>query len=356
MRRFYLSVVTGRRRGLLAALARVALWVASIVYGVLAGMRRLFYAIGILRTVKLPVRVISVGNLTAGGTGKTPFVEHLARWFTRKNLRVAIVARGYGRIDAARDDEELASTIDGVARFTGADRVAACRRAIAEFRPDVVILDDGFQHLRIERDLDILLVDATDPFANGRLLPAGLLRERPAAATRADLIVLTRADQAAPEALASLRERLYQLTTGVPAIEAVHRPVAVRLLLSKKRQGLDWLKGRSLFAFCAIGNPESFRRTLEAAGAKVEKLVAFPDHHRYVPLEVRRLTAEAQEFMAEALVTTEKDAAKLDPDAFSLPLVALRVEIEVTRGEDRLEAQLQSLVQELAPAAAAPAP
>ena len=321
MRRFYLSVVSGRRRGLLAALARAALWTASIVFAVLAGLRRLLYAIGILRSVKLPVRVIGVGNLTAGGTGKSPFVEHLARWLTRKNLRVAIVARGYGRIDGDRDDEELAATIDGVARFTGRDRVAVCRRAIAEFRPDVIILDDAFQHLRLERDLDILLVDATDPFANGRLLPAGLLRERPSAAARADLIVLTRADQAAPDALASLRERLYQVTTGVPTIEAVHRPVAVRLLHSKKRQGLDWLKGRSLFAFCAIGNPEAFRRTLESAGAKVEKLIAFPDHHRYAPIEVRRLIAEAQEFMAEALVTTEKDAAKLDPDAFALPLV-----------------------------------
>jgi tetraacyldisaccharide 4'-kinase len=338
-----MSVVTGRRRGAGAALVRAALWLCSLVYAFLHGLRRLMYAVGVFRRVKLPVPVVSVGNLTAGGTGKTPFVEHLARWFTRRNLRVAIVARGYGRMAGGRDDEELPVELDNVARFTGADRVAAARRAIAEFRPDVIVLDDGFQHYRIERDLDILLIDATNPFAGGRRLPAGLLRESPSAARRAGLIVVTRADQAGPEELVALRDRLDRLAPAAARVEAAHKPVAVRLIDSKKRQGLEWLKGRALFAFCGIGNPESFKRTIEAAGGRVEKFVAFEDHHAYTPAEVRRLNAEAEEFMAEAIVTTEKDATKLGPAAFSRPLAALRIEIELLRGETGLDAALQGI-------------
>ncbi len=355
MRRYLVSVITGRRKGPAAAVVRGILWVFSLAYAALHGLRRLFYAIGILRTVKLPVPVVSVGNLTAGGTGKSPFVEHLARWFTRKNLRVAIVARGYGKIDGSRDDEELSAELDHVARFTDRDRVAAAKRAIAEFKPDVIVLDDGFQHYRLERDLDIVLVDATDPFSGGRLLPAGLLRERPSAASRADFVVITRADQAPPEELASLRASLDRLAPGVARAETAHKPVAVRMLFNKKRHGLDWLKSRALLAFCGIGNAESFRRTIEAAGGRVEKFIAFEDHHRYTPADVRMLNAEAQEFMAEALVTTEKDATKLDPEAFALPLAALRIEIDVLRGEPALEAELQSLVQPAAPVAAASA-
>jgi tetraacyldisaccharide 4'-kinase len=345
MRRYLVSIITGRRKGPAAAVVRGLLWVLSIAYATLHGLRRLCYTVGILRRVKFSIPVVSVGNLTAGGTGKSPFVEHLARWFTRHSLRVAIVARGYGRIDGTRDDEELPADLSNVARYTGRDRVAAAHRAIAEFRPDVLLVDDGFQHYRIERDLDIVLIDATDPFSHGRLLPAGLLRERPRAAARADVLVITRADQASPGDLASLRETLDRLAPDAARVETAHKPVAVRMLFNKKRHGLEWFKGRSLLAFCGIGNPESFRKTLESAGGRVEKFVAFEDHHRYVAGEVRRLNAEAQEFMAEALVTTEKDATKLDPEAFALPLAALRVEIDVLRGEPALEAELQGLVR-----------
>lgn len=355
MRRFYLSVISGRRRGPLAAATRLLLSLGSLVYILLHGLRRLAYATGLRRPRRLPCKVVSVGNLTAGGTGKTPFVEMLARWFSRRNLRVAVLARGYGRLPDGRDDEEGIADLGlaNVVRLTGADRAALARRAVDDHKADVIILDDGFQHWQVARDLDILLVDSTDPFSGGRRIPRGLLREHPAAAKRADLIVLTRADQAAPDDLAALRDVLGTISGGRPVIESAHRPVAVRALRSKKRSDVAWLKGRSLYAFCAIGNPEAFRRTLEAAGAKVEKFVAFEDHHRYTPLEVRRINAEAQEFMVEALVTTEKDASKLDPAAFERPLSALRIELEIVRGDDRLESALLSLIRDRVPAATA---
>jgi len=351
MRRYYLSLIDGRRRGAVAALLRAVLWAATAVYASLHRGRQLLYRMGLLRSVRFPCPVVSVGNITAGGTGKTPLVEFLARWFARKNFRIAVLARGYGRVDeGGTDDEDLISEmeLENVVRLPGRDRVSQGRRALADYRADLLILDDGFQHYRIQRTLDIVAVDATRPFANGHLLPRGLLREPPSALRRAGLIVLTRTDQAAPDELARLRERL-----GPSVVETVHRPVSVRSLWNRKRHGAEWLRGRSVYAFCGVGNPEAFRRTLESLGAQVVKFRPFEDHYRYGPADVRRMNAEAQEFMAETIVTTEKDATKVNPEAFDLPLAALRVEIEVVRNEELLEERLLEVVRDI-PRAAAP--
>lgn len=348
MRRFYLSVISGQRRGPLAALVRALLWLGTIVYAVLHKSRQLLYRVGMLRSVRFPCPVVSVGNITAGGTGKTPLVEHLARWFARKNFRTAILARGYGKVGET-DDEDLISEmqLENIVRLAGPDRAALARKALSDYRADVLILDDGFQHYRIQRTLDIVTVDSTNPFANGHLLPRGLLRERPAALGRADLVVLTRTDQAAPEALADLRE-----TVG-PAVETVHKPVHVRSLWNKKQYPLEWLRGKNVYAFCGVGNPDAFRRTVESLGAQVVKFRAFADHHPYVPQDLRRMNAEAQEFMAEIMLTTEKDAARLNAEGFELPLTALRIEIEVSRNEELLEERLLEVVRDI-PRTAAP--
>lgn len=297
--------------------------------------------------------MISVGNLTVGGTGKTPFVEMLARRIARKNRRVAILARGYGRHDRGDDEDMLADAqIENVVRLAGSDRVENARRAIEEFRADAILLDDGFQHFRIRRHLDIVLIDATNPFAGERLIPRGLLRERPSCAARADLIVLTRTDQVGATELSALRDRLSRLATDRPVIEAAHRPVSVRVLPSRKRQAPEWLRGRRCYAFCGIGNPEAFRKTLESVGAEVVKFRTYADHYLYDLRDLRQLNAEAQEFMADVVVTTEKDATKLNPEAFELPLAALRVEVEITRGEEELEACLKLLLPEGTPVGA----
>lgn len=349
MRHYYLSVISGRRRGPVAALLRGVLWAGTFVYAALHGSRRLLYRLGLLRSTRLSCPVVSVGNLTAGGTGKTPFVEHLTRWFARRHTRVAVLARGYGSRPGGGDDEDLISgmELDGVVRLTGPDRVALGRKALSEFRADLVILDDGFQHYRLQRTLDILLIDASDPLMAGRLIPRGLLRESPSAASRADLVVLTRTDQASPGELEALRRRFPQ------AVETVHRPVSVRGLSNHRRHPLEWLQGRSVFAFCGVGNPDSFRRTLESVGANIVKFRAFPDHHPYTAQDVMRLNAEAQEFMADVMLTTEKDAARLHAEGFEIPLAALRVEIEVTRHEELLEERLLGIVRDI-PRVAAP--
>ncbi len=350
MRRYYLSVISGQRRGPVALLLRGLLWLGTLVYAVLHGGRLVLYRLGVLRSVRFPCPVVSVGNITAGGTGKTPLVEYLARWFARKNFRVAILARGYGRVDAGgADDEDLISgmELENVVRLAGADRAALGRKALADYRADLLLLDDGFQHFRLQRTLDLVAVDATNPFAGGRLIPRGLLRERPRALRRADLIILTRTDQVPADVLEALRERLG------PAVETVHRPVCIRSLWNRRQYGVEWLRGKGVYAFCGVGNPEAFRRTLESLGARIVKFRAFPDHHPYLPEDLRRLNAEAQEFMAEAVVTTEKDAARLNTEGFELPLTALRVEIEVTRNEELLEGRLLGIVRDI-PRVAAP--
>jgi tetraacyldisaccharide 4'-kinase len=350
MRRYYLSVISGQRRGLVPSLLRGLLGMFTIVYAALHRSRQILYRLGVFRSHKFPCPVVSVGNITAGGTGKTPLVEFLARWFARKNLRIAILARGYGKGGArGADDEDLISEmeLENVVRLPGADRVATGRKAISEYRADLLILDDGFQHYRVQRGLDIVAIDATQPFANGWLLPRGLLRERPSALRRADLVILTRTDQIPAADLEALRKRIG------PAVETVHKPVHVRSLSNRKKHGLEWLKGRSVYAFCGVGNPEAFRRTLESVGATVVKFRAYEDHHAYVPQDVRRMNAEAQEFMAEGIVTTEKDATKLNAEGFELPLTALRIEIEITRSEELLEERLLAVVRDL-PRAAAP--
>jgi tetraacyldisaccharide 4'-kinase len=350
MRGYYLSVISGRRRGPVAALLRGLLACGVVVYLALHKGRQLLYRIGVLRSAKLACPVVSVGNITAGGTGKTPMVEFLARWFARKNFRTAVLARGYGKIDGrGTDDEDLLSEmeLDNVVRMAGRDRVALGRKAAAEYRADVVIMDDGFQHYRLHRTLDIVTVDATNPFAGGRLIPRGLLREGPSALRRADVVILTRTDQVSHKALTELRERLG------PAVETVHKPVQVRSLWNRRTWGVEWLRGKNVYAFCGVGNPDAFRWTLESVGANVVKFRAFEDHHVYTPQDLRRMNAEAQEFMAEGVVTTEKDAMRVNAEGFELSITALRVEIEITRNEELLEERLLDVVRDI-PRAAAP--
>jgi tetraacyldisaccharide 4'-kinase len=328
-------------------LARAALGAASTAYGIAMRFRSAAYAVGLLRTARMNVPVISVGNLTCGGTGKTPMCELLAARLAPGFGPAAILSRGYGLATSGIDDETLPPDRlpPAALRLTGANRVALAHRAVRDFGARVLILDDGFQHLRIARDLDILLIDATDPFSNGRLLPRGLLREPVRAARRADLIVITRCDLAPPEAPASIRKRLEREGAGgVPVAEAIHEPVALRSLWTDREHEPSWLHGRRVFAFAGIGNPEAFRKTLLRLGANVARFRKFPDHHRYTEQELRVLDAEAQEFLAEDIVTTEKDARRLAGDVFRIAPWALQIRMTITSGAETFWRSVETAV------------
>jgi tetraacyldisaccharide 4'-kinase len=275
---------------------------------------------------RLPCRVISIGNLTLGGTGKTPIVEVVAGLLQQAGLRVCVLSRGYGGkarsgIIVVSDGERclvpaevageepvlLAEHLAALPVIVGKDRYAAGMLAIERFGVDAIVLDDGFQHVQLARDLDIVLLDAARPFGNGRLFPRGELRERPSAVARADAIVLTRWKSAtAPLPRMPELGRL-----NLPLFCSQHRPLDLRVLSDGHILPLTSLNGRRLVAFCGIGAPHQFRLTLQQLGAEIVAFVAFPDHHRYRPSEIEHLIGIARQHGTDRLVTTEKDGVWL---------------------------------------------
>ena len=336
---------------------RGGLALLSFGYGALVRLRNTGYRLGILGTHRLPCRVICVGNLTVGGTGKTPTVIMLGALLAAAGSRVCVLLRGYRRegrgvavvSDGAQvllgwreaGDEAvlLARSLPGVPVIVGGDRVAAGRLALDKFRPEVILLDDGFQHRRLCRDADLVLLDAMDPFGGDWLLPRGRLRESVSALGRAQAVLVTRADQTGD--LAGLRCRLERLAPRLPLGLAVYRPYRLVDLSSKQERQFEELRGRRVFAMSGIANPQGFRQTLVGAGAHLVGSLAFADHHAFTPEDGARMVQEARAVSAEWIVTTEKDAVRLDMQPpVGVPLLALGVHLEVIEGAAALEAAL----------------
>lgn len=286
--------------------------------------------------------VVSVGNLTFGGTGKTPFVEFLARRFQFEGKRPAIVSRGYGRrsrgvvvvsegsgalVGAEEGGDEpvaIARRVSGVPVVVGERRVEAARVAI-ERGADFIILDDGFQHLALRRDVNILLLDAPDPFGGGALPPRGRLREPLSALARADAFVFTRVDRAEPSR-AALAE-LARWNPDAPVFTARIRAAGLRDERGFAVAG-PLLSSRRFLAVCGIANPGGFTASIAELDLAPEELLAFPDHHRYRRGDLRRIHRAADRTGSAWILTTEKDAVKLEGRT-SLPVVTLRLEVEI---------------------------
>ncbi len=339
-------LVDGSERGPLAAVVRGALAAAAVPYATAMRLRNAAYDRGLAAVHHVPLPVISIGNLTLGGTGKTPLVAWTARVLTTAGFAPAIVSRGYGARRGARSDEaaELNLLLPHVPHIANPDRVAAARAALAG-GASAVVLDDGFQHRRLARDLDIVAIDATDPFGCGHLFPRGLLREPLAALARADAVVLTRAALVDENRRAEIRAALARCCSGrLPAVwaEAMHRAVGVRTA-GGQTQPLDRLRATPIAAFAGIGNPAAFGGSLRRLQAEPVGLRAFPDHHHYTSDELAGLAAWARGLGAGMLVTTLKDLVKIRRDELQgMPLVALEIAIDMLAGgadlEDRIRA------------------
>ena len=327
-------------------LARGALGIAEWPYTWAIRWRNRRYDRAATLSTHVGVPVVSVGNLTLGGTGKTPMVKWLARWFAERGVRVAIVSRGYGAADGEKNDEalELEQALPGVPHVQNPDRVAGARAAIDRHGAQLVVLDDGFQHRRLARDLDIVLLDATEPFGFEHVFPRGTLREPVDGLRRADVVCLSRADLLDSVGRATIRRRVAELAPRAAWCEAAHRPAELRSA-SGETQPVVALSRRRVAAFCGIGNPGAFRRTLAELGAEVVSWREYPDHHAYTADDRAALAAAVASSAAEWAVTTHKDLVKLPDETLGdRPLWALAIDLRVESGEAELIAALERVV------------
>jgi tetraacyldisaccharide 4'-kinase len=332
-------------------MARLSLSIASAGYGAAVALRNGAYDRGWLEVQRAGVPVVSVGNLTVGGTGKTPMVEWVARWYRRKGRRVAILSRGYRQVHGLNDEGRvLEENLPDVPHLQDRDRVRSSRIAVEELEAELLVLDDGFQHRRLARDLDLVLIDALEPFGLGHLLPRGLLREPTASLRRADVAILSRADLVSPGDRAAIRAEAERRDGPSRWVEARHAPLS--LVDSEGAAfSLDELAGRPVAAFCGIGNPEGFRRTLGPLCGSLLELRVFPDHHDYVAEDVDSLAAWALGLGADLVLTTQKDFVKLRCARLGpARLWALKIGLEIVAGGDVMEDALARLLKESPPA------
>lgn len=345
----FLNVVSGRSRGPLAIAARVCLSVASGGYALAVTLRNKAFDIGLKKAVVADVPVVSIGNATTGGTGKTPMVEYVARHYRNKGLMVAILSRGYGSGDDGGMNDEgllLDQNLPDVPHLQGADRAELARIAVNELESQILVLDDGLQHRRLKRDLNIVLIDATNPFGYGWVLPRGLLREPlRQALQRADLVVLTRADMVAESEKQAIRQKVSRLAGPATAwVESCHKPVDL-LMADGETKLLEELHGKRAAIFCGLGNPAAFRRTVEALGVQVVGEQVFPDHYHYSEAEIATLSRWVAGLGPDLTLTSQKDLVKLPVEHLGgRPLGAVRVGLEILSGEANLVRALDQVL------------
>ncbi|MBN2517161.1 MAG: tetraacyldisaccharide 4'-kinase [Deltaproteobacteria bacterium] len=324
----------------------------SVLYSGVIGLRNHLYNIGLLNIKKLSCKVISVGNITVGGTGKTPMVIMLAQFLKENGYKPVILSRGYGgkrkqAINVVSDgknifmgparagDEPLliAQSLDGVPVVTGAERCLTGTYAVEQFGADVVILDDAFQHRALHRDVDVVLLDRNRPFGNRSLLPAGTLREPLKALRRSDIVVLTGIEGSQMES--SQRSLVEGHTGHVPIFDGYRRPKNIIKADMGHKYPLDYLYGKKVCAFAGIAEPEYFETMITALSGYEAEFIPFPDHHVYTTEDIEKIKNISKECSAQLILTTEKDAIKLiDFEDFCRNIYVLRIEMSVSPFQD----------------------
>jgi tetraacyldisaccharide 4'-kinase len=378
LEQFAIDVILDRRKGARATVLRWMLYGLSGVYRQAVILRLFLFRNRILREHNLGCMVISIGNLTVGGTGKTPVVELFARELEKGGRRVAILSRGYksekppvkhrlrakltgqpqsdpprvvsdGKellLDSRTAGDEpfmLASNLRNVPVVVDKDRVKAGRHAIEEFGTDTLLLDDGLQYLKLRHRLDIVLIDRHAPFGNEYLLPRGTLREPPSNLRRASYIFITKCDGSSNEELIR-RIRKYNRVADI--IECRHRPLYLENMLTREREPLDFLKNKYIGTISGIAIPESFENGLRKLGARVEVVRRYADHHRYTEKEILDFINRCLHRDLDAIVTTEKDCVRFPHlQRTDVPIFFLRVEIEIISGQETWEACVNRICQ-----------
>ena len=329
------------RSGVVASILRWILAMAASIYSLISTFRQIGFDNGLLSCRKMGVPVIALGNITTGGTGKTP----ACLWLIRKLLSLrsplpVLISRGYGNDEVVLFRDFLPET----PHFIHPKRVVAGRKAIEKHGKNIcLVLDDAYQHQYIYRDLNIVLLDATEPFGFGYPLPRGFLRETPSNLRRADFVILTKSDMVEKKQLEQIRSKILSYTNAPQAL-AVHAPCHVNRLGEKERYPLETLQNQKLLAFSGIGNPESFIQSLIKQKIRPLEQVVYSDHHQYTQEDKEKLLSRALNIQAQGFVTTAKDAVKIkDWQNCPIPLWIWQIEFRIVEGEEELAQKIAKI-------------
>jgi tetraacyldisaccharide 4'-kinase len=383
----YRRLISGQSSGFSTSTLRFFLAIAAFGFSLVVRLRNLLYSKGMLKVHHVDAAVICVGNITVGGTGKTPLVIWLCNLLTQntklktKNCTCAILTRGYKSL--ARENKDfkdevaiLADSCRDAKVIVNPDRVTGAAEAIDKYAAKVLIMDDGFQHRRLARDLDIVTIDATRPFGYGKLLPAGLLREPVSSLSRAGAVVITRCNQVSEAKLSELKQKLQAINPDMIIAESIHAVVSVKYTETtvipakagiqkdnkkmdsclRRNDNIEWLKSKKVFAFCGIGNPDAFFNTIKDIGAKLIGSKAYDDHYHYTNTCLVDISRQARENGADLILTTQKDWTKIISNfksqisneksqisnfKSSPPFAYLAIDIKFLAGEDKLTALIK---------------
>jgi len=352
---FYLKLISGQKHGFWAFMLRLLLSVVSVFYWIAVGIRNLLFDQKIIKQHKEDVPVLSVGNITAGGTGKTPLVIWLCNLLKEKNIRCAVLTRGYKAENFESLDGQQAfmdepavfeQNCPDVPVIIQADRIAGAILAVDTYSAKALIMDDGFQHRKLYRDLDIITIDAMDPFGSGKLLPAGLLREPAGSLRRADIVVMTRCDKVSKENLEAIAAEIWQINPDLPIVKSIHQPVSI-IYSNTKIAPPDELNGKNVFAFCGIGNPNAFFETLKVLGANLTGCRSFNDHYHYVAEDINKIAQTASKSDAKMILTTEKDWTKIQSllaaqNLSEIPFAFLKIDMKIIDGEEKFRRLIEN--------------
>ncbi len=357
IKQYYLSVINGQRKGALSSSLKSAFFLISLLYKSSLSARLFCYNAGFIKKTKLPAPVICVGNITMGGSGKTPLVQYIAGHLKSRGKKAAILSRGYGAKkpgfnageskNSEKDNDEslmLKENLSDTPNILNSDRVIGGKIAINEHKAECLIMDDGFQHMRLERTLDIVVINSLNPFGYGYVAPRGFLREPLNNLQRAGAFVIAHCNLCDESRLRTIRERLARLNGTAPIFETEHALVKLEDISNSAALPMDWLQNKKVYAFCAIGEPESFGLGLKGLKADLLELETFVDHHFFSRDELLAVIKKAKELGADAIIATQKDKVKIiqvltpyELKSCETPFIILKVAMKLVKDEERFK-------------------
>lgn len=361
--KYYFDIISGKRRGVVSFFIKIILFLLSILYSLFFKIRNTFYSAGLFKTNKLLVPVISVGNITLGGTGKTPFIIWLAEYLKKERYKTGILTRGYGRknknetIVLLKNNEILDYNITGdepqliknnidpdIPIIIGSNRAKSGLLLIDEFGTKIILLDDGFQHLSLKRDLNIVVIDALNPFGNFNVFPAGILRENIGNLKRADIFLITKVDLISTTEKNKIIEFIKKTVYNAVILEGIFQADKFISVKTKKEYAPEYVSKSKCIAFSGIGNPDSFRKTLKNINISLLDYIIFPDHYPFMEKDMSDIFKRKIQFNSDIILTTEKDSTRLYNIKLKDDILFLSIKLKIIAGEELLKERIKKIL------------